>query len=319
MPPKSAISQGEQHMAQFHFLDDTFTGRLGTLVGSSIDGQYYIKRFHKPGNPNTGPQQEVRGLFRQMTAMGRQIKADLQDMNLSGVKESHLVRNFVHLNGPMFEKIMRRQTKDGTWDRWHPEMLQFCSGTLSPLSIESAEIQSTNIGRTITVKFSKSPGAGIGIKLFVYDDDCKQVMSFDPTNNPSSYILSAFENMSTFKNIHVYAIWADGYFASTNNGNTTAEHLSRTAYRRAVYIEPTPPVMPPSPHPAPTPEVPDLKPNTPMPQPAPAPIASGIDEATQTDPIEAAALRDEAARLMAEAQRLQEEANAAGGPAASKH
>jgi hypothetical protein len=231
-------------MATFHFLDDGFTGRIGTLVGSSYEGTLYVKRYHKPSNPNSQQQQEIRGLFREIGEIGRQVRLELYALNCGKVKTRHVINHLMQINHEMFSKATRHQSKDGVWDRWTPALFQFANGTLSPVTITKAEIQTdpTSGVRELGLKFDPPAGtAAYEGYAFVFDDNSNKVIvrkvklgDFAPDKG-MMVSLAPFANMSSYQNIHVYLAYVDGKLDEGQAIDPMAlgRNASTTAYKRA--------------------------------------------------------------------------------------
>jgi hypothetical protein len=289
-------------MATFHFLDDGFTGRLGTIVGSSYRGKLYVKRYHKPTDADSDQQREVRALFRHLGNIARQIQDTVFLLNRPKIPHGTVVSHLIHINKPMFDKLMRRQTKAGVWDRWHPELFQLTTGILPPIVFDDAEVGVNNVGEHyVSLHWEKVPKEYADYQgyVIVYDDDCEtavvEKMESLGTLN-ISVLIDRFANMTTWENIHVYLAYVDGAIDDGKAGTKSiGRRVSVTAYTHGVYTPPTPPT-PPSPTPS------GVSGSSPGDGLLPKPAAA-----------EAATLRDEAARLMEEAKRLEAEANIAGG------
>jgi len=67
-------------MATLNFLDGSFRGKLGNVIGSSWKGKPYVKAYAKTGNPKTEKQVAVREVF------SKRIKAAQLGLALSGKK-----------------------------------------------------------------------------------------------------------------------------------------------------------------------------------------------------------------------------------------
>jgi hypothetical protein len=300
-------------MAEFHFLDDAFIGRLGAIVGSSMYGKLYIKRFKAPSNPKSDAQLEVRGLFAKLKDIGEEIKGALFFLNRPKVSKGRVVAHFVHLNKKMFSPSSRHQRDPGQWTRWNPEHLELCSGTLPPLRLSSAELSDSAVGggvKDVTVKWTLDgiPYAQTTWKvcLFIYDEDCgeaihRELALCNVWNNPSTGMsemepnhviipLTAFANMSSYNNIHVYAVYLNGATGAdpATNREAIAKAVSRTSYIRAAFAQP------PNPAPNPTPKAGE----------------NGAGSGERNTAESAALLLEESRRLAAEAQRLADEAKA---------
>jgi hypothetical protein len=214
------------------------------------------------------------------------------------VKRGHVVTHLVHLNKALFKKASRRLTSAGIWDRWDPAAFTLCEGVLETPVVKTAVCDKTanelNCRVAGLLSFDQVvPWQGF---VVVYDDDSQVAVTVPAEFTKSDHLfkipLAPFANISTYKNIYVYAAYVNGKLDDGKTDPlTVGQRASRTGYLKATIqgsLDSS------------TPDQPDA--GTPVTPAAPFQPA---------DPVEAAALRDEAARLEAEAKRLETEADAA--------
>jgi hypothetical protein len=212
----------------------------------------------------------------------------------------------------MFRPSTRRQIGAGQWTRWNPEYLKLCSGTLPPPRLTRAELTDSGTSgvKVLQLEWSvdgiPNPQTNWRMCVCIYDEDSGTAIwdenqlcyiATDPNTGASTFyggvlslMLNAFANMSSYHNIHIYAVYLNG---ATGENNATppelvAKAVSRTSYIRAAFAQP---------------------PN-PAPNPTPKEGENDGDAGEHKTAGDAALLLEESRRLAAEAQRLADEAKA---------
>lgn len=246
-------------MAIFSFLGDGFRGRLGDIVGYQREGEMHIRRHVHPTDKNSTGQQEVRALFGSLTHLGRQIKPTLAILNPS-IRETHQVSQFVSRQKPMFAAALPRSRRaNGSWSRWHPEMLSLCAGVRPAPVISAASVALDAQGiPAITLSVAALQPAEVAY-VVVYDDDAAQaatgqIAPGQETNYSIMLVNSA--NVSSYQHVYVYSV-----IVATQQQPAGAPIITttRTGYLAATYTPPAPP------NPPINPQQPAV--NTPAPQP----------------------------------------------------